>query len=98
MVNDPGGNRGYGPGMTKAQAQIERERLFEIIRKLVKWENTNNEEVLAEARVESGKVGVKPVALNKSHPDAASLFNPEKLPAFHDPFAGVAHCHWKHNA
>ncbi|MDP2845821.1 MAG: hypothetical protein Q8N79_07100, partial [Candidatus Methanoperedens sp.] len=27
-------------------------------------------------------------ALNKSHPEAATLFNPEKLPAFHDPFAG----------
>jgi putative DNA methylase len=26
--------------------------------------------------------------LNKSHPDATTLFNPEKLPAFHDPFAG----------
>lgn len=39
MVNDPGGHRGYGPEMTKAQAQIERERLFGIIRKLVLWEN-----------------------------------------------------------
>ena len=88
MVNDPGGNRGYGPGMTKAQAQIERERLFEIIRKLVKWENTNNEEVLAEAREEIWKSWRETCALNKSHPDAATLFNPEKLPAFHDPFAG----------
>ena len=26
--------------------------------------------------------------LNKKHPDAATLFNPNKLPAFHDPFAG----------
>jgi putative DNA methylase len=88
MVNDPGGNRGYGPGMTKAQAQIERERLFEIIRKLVKWENTNNKEVLTEAREEIWKSWRETCALNKSHPDAASLFNPEKLPAFHDPFAG----------
>lgn len=88
MVNDPGGNRGYGPGMTKAQAQIERERLFTIIRKLVLWENTNNEEVLAEARVEIWKSWRETCELNKSHPDAASLFNPEKLPAFHDPFAG----------
>lgn len=88
MVNDPGGNRGYGPGMTKAQAQIERERLFEIIRKLVKWENTNNEEVLAEARAEIQKSWRETCALNKSHPEAATLFNPEKLPAFHDPFAG----------
>src|SRR5574343_1127516 len=41
MVNDPGGNRGYGPGKTKAQVQLERERLFDLIRKLVKWENTS---------------------------------------------------------
>ncbi len=26
--------------------------------------------------------------LNKGHPQAAELFNPDKLPAFHDPFAG----------
>uniref|UniRef100_UPI002492C405 DUF1156 domain-containing protein n=1 Tax=Caldimonas thermodepolymerans TaxID=215580 RepID=UPI002492C405 len=26
--------------------------------------------------------------LNKNHPQAAELFNPDKLPAFHDPFAG----------
>lgn len=88
MVNDPGGHRGYGPGMTKAQAQIERERLFGIIRKLVLWENTNNEEVLAEARAEIWKSWRETCALNKSHPEADTLFNPEKLPAFHDPFAG----------
>jgi len=88
MVNDPGGDRGYGPGMTKVQAQLERERLFGIIRKLVLWENTNNEEVLAEARAEIWKSWRETCALNKSHPEAATLFNPEKLPAFHDPFAG----------
>ena len=26
--------------------------------------------------------------LNKDHPQAAELFNPEKLPGLHDPFAG----------
>lgn len=88
MVNDPGGNRGYGPGMTKAQAQLERERLFGIIRKLVKWENTNNEEVLAEARTEIAKSWRETCELNRSHPQAAGLFNPDQVPAFHDPFAG----------
>ncbi|MDT4332931.1 DUF1156 domain-containing protein [Methylomonas sp. MV1] len=88
MVNDPGGNRGYGPGMTKAQAQIERERLFGILRKLVIWENSNNEAVLEEARAEIWKSWRETCALNKSHPEAAILFNPENLPAFHDPFAG----------
>ncbi len=88
MVNDPGYERYLGRGVNKKDAQIERERLFEIIRKLVKWENTNNEQVLAEARAEIWKSWRETCALNKSHPEAATLFNPEKLPAFHDPFAG----------
>jgi adenine-specific DNA methylase len=43
LVNDPGGERGWGnyPGQTKEDAQKERERLFAIIRELVKGENTN---------------------------------------------------------
>jgi putative DNA methylase len=88
MVNDPGYERSLGRGVNKKEAQIERERLFEIIRKLVLWENTNNEEVLGQAREEIWKSWRETCALNKSHPDAATLFNPEKLPAFHDPFAG----------
>ena len=33
-------------GVNKVKAAAERERLFGIIRELVKWENTTNEEVL----------------------------------------------------
>lgn len=88
MVNDPGYERHLGRGMNKKDAQIERERLFGILRKLVIWENTNNEAVLEEARAEIRKSWRETCALNKSHPEAATLFNPEKLPAFHDPFAG----------
>lgn len=88
MVNDPGGNRGYGPGMTKAQAQVERERLFGIIRRLVLWDNTNNESVLSEARQEILKSWRETCDMNKGHPQAAELFNPSSPPAFHDPFAG----------
>lgn len=88
MVNDPGGQRGYGPGVTKAQAKTERERLFSIIRKLVLWENSNNENVLTEARAEILKSWKETCDLNKNHPMAGDLFNPLKLPAFHDPFAG----------
>jgi len=40
MANDPGGERGWYKGKTKAQADMEREELFKIIRDLVKWENT----------------------------------------------------------
>lgn len=88
MVNDPGYERNLGRGMNKEKASIERERLFKIIEDLVKWENTNNEEVLTRAREEIWKSWRETCLLNKGHPQAAELFNPDKLPAFHDPFAG----------
>lgn len=89
MVNDPENkNRPGRGGISKEKAKAERERLFDIIRKLVQWENTNKEEVLAEAREEIWKSWRETCALNKNHPKASELFNPEKLPAFHDPFAG----------
>ncbi|MFN3593547.1 MAG: DUF1156 domain-containing protein, partial [Thiobacillaceae bacterium] len=59
-----------------------------IIEDLVQWENTNNEEVLARARAEIVRSWRETCDLNKGHPQAAELFNPDKLPAFHDPFAG----------
>ena len=88
MVNDPGYERHLNRGVNKKDAQRERERLFDIIRRLVQWENTNNEAVLQEAREEIRKSWRETCELNKNHPQAAELFNPEKLPAFHDPFAG----------
>ncbi len=88
LVNDPGYERQLGRGVNKEKAQVERERLFDIIRDLVKWENTNNEKVLKQAREEIWKSWRETCALNKGHPQAAELFDPEKLPAFHDPFAG----------
>ena len=90
LVNDPGYQTGEGftRGVNKKQAAAERERLFDIIRDLVQWENTNNEAVLARARAEIAKSWRETCELNKKHPQAAELFNPDKLPAFHDPFAG----------
>lgn len=90
MVNDPGFEQGGGfrRGMNKEKAAIERERLFKIIEDLVLWENTNNEVVLNAARAEIKRSWRETCELNKSHPQAAELFNPDKLPAFHDPFAG----------
>jgi putative DNA methylase len=73
---------------TKRRIEAKREYLFEILRELVKWENTNNETVLAKARTEIWKSWRHTCELNSKHPQAAELFNPEKLPAFHDPFAG----------
>ncbi|HRQ45534.1 MAG TPA: DUF1156 domain-containing protein [Rhodocyclaceae bacterium] len=88
MVNDPGYERHLGRGVNKEKAALERERLFKIIEDLVQWENINNEEVLTRAREEIWKCWRETCALNKGHPQAAELFNPDKLPAFHDPFAG----------
>lgn len=90
MVNDPGYQQGGGfkYGVNKEKAALERERLFSIIEDLVKWENTNNEEVLNRARAEIIRSWQETCELNKNHPQAAELFNPNKLPAFHDPFAG----------
>lgn len=88
MVNDPGFERHLGRGVNKEKAVAERERLFKIIEELVQWENTNNEEVLERARAEIWKSWRETCELNKGHPQAAELFNPKKLPGFHDPFAG----------
>ena len=43
---------GPEPKLEDIVAEIERERLFDIIRELVKWENSNNENVLNAARAE----------------------------------------------
>ncbi len=90
MVNDPGYQQGGGfrYGMNKEKAAIERERLFKILEDLVQWENTTNEEVLDRARAEIRRSWRETCELNKDHPQAATLFDPDKLPAFHDPFAG----------
>ena len=90
MVNDPGYQQGDGfkYGVNKQEAAKKREKLFNILRELVKWENTNNEAVLSQARAAIMESWREICALNKDHPDAAELFNPDKLPDFHDPFAG----------
>jgi putative DNA methylase len=90
LVNDPGYQQGGGfkYGMNKKDAAEERKRLFKIIEDLVLWENTTNEAVLERARAEIRRSWREVCELNKDHPQAAELFNPEKLPALHDPFAG----------
>jgi putative DNA methylase len=94
MVNDPSWKwemehpAEIPPSNLKASWGASRKRLFAILEELVKWENTTNEAVLEEARAEIRKSWRETCELNKGHPQAAELFNPEKLPAFHDPFAG----------
>jgi len=90
LVNDPGYQQGGGfkYGKNKKEAAIERKRLFKIIEDLVLWENTTNEVVLERARAEIRRSWREVCELNKDHPKAPELFNPDKMPALHDPFAG----------
>ena len=86
MVDDPSAHPDRFP-TEQAQTQ-ERERLFGIIKELVKWENTNDAKVLAQAREEIRESWLRTCIDNADHPRAATLFDPDRLPAFHDPFAG----------
>ena len=86
MVDDPSASPDLFP--TEADQEKERERLFRLIEELVKWENTTNEKVLEQARTEIRKSWRRTCADNADHPRAAELFDSDKLPAFHDPFAG----------
>jgi putative DNA methylase len=79
---------GPEPTLEDCAADIERQRLFDIMEDLVKWENTTNEVVLVKARAEIQLSWRRACADNADHPRAKDLFDPDKLPAFHDPFAG----------
>jgi putative DNA methylase len=50
LVDDPSSHPEEFP--TEKEQSQERQRLFNILEKLVKWENSNNQEVLAEAKAE----------------------------------------------
>ncbi|HRW93836.1 MAG TPA: DUF1156 domain-containing protein, partial [Thermotogota bacterium] len=86
LVDDPAEHPEVFP--TPMQQDIERKRLFSIIEELVQWENTTNEQVLDRARKAIRESWERTCAQNAHHPQAAELFDPHKLPAFHDPFAG----------
>ena len=94
LVNDPEDlwwhqNPGAVPNkQVRGHWTKARQRLFKIIEDLVIWENTTNEAVLEPAREEIRKSWREVCDLNKNHPQAADLFNPDKMPGLHDPFAG----------
>ena len=86
LIDDPSEHPELFP---TEEAQLEeRQRLFNLIEQLVLWENTANEEVFQQVRNEIWKSWRYTCEDNKNHPRASELFDPEKLPAFHDPFAG----------
>ena len=79
---------GPEPILEDCAADLERQRLFRIIEELVLWENTTNETVLEKARAEIWQSWRRACVENIDHPRAKDLFDRNKLPAFHDPFAG----------
>ena len=83
-----GGGTDDGQALREIAAEQERERLFEILRELVRWESTTDEKVLERARTEVWQSWRRACAENADHPRAAELFDRHRLPAFHDPFAG----------
>jgi len=86
IVDDPSSHPERFP--TEEEQENERQRLFRLIEELVLWENTTNETVLGQAREEIWKSWRSTCAQNQKHPRAKELFDPKKLPAFYDPFAG----------
>ena len=76
------------PTLEEAAADIERERLFGLLEELVTWENTTNEAVLERAREEIRRSWRRTCQRHADDAQAANLFDPDRLPAFHDPFAG----------
>lgn len=85
-VDDPSAHPDRFP-TEKAQNQ-ERQRLFSIIERLVQWEHSNDQNVLDQVRSEIRESWLRNCTDNANHPRAATLFDPDRLPAFHDPFAG----------
>ena len=86
MVDDP---RTCEEFRTPEVQDEERERLHNIIRRLVIWQNSNDEKLLAEARYEIARS----VARNNrtkapTDPEAVLAYLREHCPAVYDPFCG----------
>ncbi len=91
LVNDPSwrySEEELKKNQIKGSITKKRNELFKLITELVQWENTTNEDVLERARKEIRSSWKETCEANKNHPDAKTLFDSDRLPAFHDPFAG----------
>lgn len=91
LVNDPSwkySNEELKKPQVKSAITRKRNELFRLITELVQWENTTNQDVISRARAEIRASWKETCEANKTHPNAKSLFDSEKIPAFHDPFAG----------
>lgn len=98
LVNDPASlwecqNPGQKPSVQQRGGFTQRRKyLFDLISELVKWETVSEPTVgaktLERARREIRDSWREVCALNKDHTEAGTLFDPDKMPGLHDPFAG----------
>ena len=91
MVNDPSwkySEEELKKPQVKSAVTRKRNELFRLITELVQWENTTNPDVLSRAQAEIRASWKETCEANAAHPNSKTLFNPENLPGFHDPFAG----------
>ncbi|HMN00390.1 MAG TPA: DUF1156 domain-containing protein [Anaerolineales bacterium] len=84
LVDDPSE---YMPD--EESGRVERERLFDLIEELVKWENSNNEEVLDKAKLEIARSVARTLGMDAPvGKEAVREFLATKAPPVLDPFAG----------
>ena len=86
MIDDPSCHPDKFP--TEECQEKERRRLFRLIEEFVKWESIDNKSIIEQAKTEIITSWQLTCAENKDHPNSGELFNPNRLPSFHDPFAG----------
>ena len=94
MVDDPSECKDEFP--TEPDQNAERNRLHDIIKRLVIWQNSNNENLLAEARYEIAYAAARNNGENlnvfrakfKNNPAAVLNYLRDHCPAVYDPFCG----------
>jgi putative DNA methylase len=91
LVNDPSwkySETELKKPQIKSAITRKRNELFKLIAEMVTWDNVVNEPLLKRARAEVVSSWRETCEANKAHPDAARLFDPNRLPIYCDPFAG----------
>ena len=81
-------NPGAEPKLADVIVEMERERLFKIIRELVLWENSNNEDVLFRARFEIARSVAPERVTPPTKPADLAAFLLKYAPPVYDPFCG----------
>ncbi|MFM9116680.1 MAG: DUF1156 domain-containing protein, partial [Planctomycetota bacterium] len=92
LIDDPSSHPDQFP--TLESQEVERQRLFELIAQLAPWEKSNDPELLDAAHQEIIHSWQATCRAERKSAAAgedlflAAWFDPDRLPGFHDPFAG----------